>query len=271
MTMTSAIEADPGDMTATPLRHPTLIGPGFGSDAAGDPVTPTPAQSLALLARAMFRQGMCDGLAGHATFRQPNGVLLTTPHLIGWDEVTAADICTLDPDGHQIAGRWSVPPALQLHISLHRSRPDTVVAVHNHPKWSTTWSNLGRIPPTYDQTSASFTDEVRLIPYGGPVQETEFADDVVAELAGASTALLANHGVLILGSSPAEAFWRCYVLQWRCQMAWQVEAVGSGTLFPSDAAEFNKAIVDREFGGVFPGLFEYVARREIAADPRVLS
>ena len=42
----------------------------------------TPAQELALLARMLYREGYDDHLAGHITYKQPDGTfLVTTPNV----------------------------------------------------------------------------------------------------------------------------------------------------------------------------------------------
>src|SRR5580692_9807213 len=59
----------------------------------------TPAQELALLARCLFAEGFDDHLAGHITYRQPDGTFLVNPFGLTWDEVTASDVMTMDADG----------------------------------------------------------------------------------------------------------------------------------------------------------------------------
>src|SRR5205085_7412470 len=95
-----------------------------------------------------------DHLAGHISYKQPDGTFLVNPGELTWDEVTAEDVMRIDIDGNILEGRWSVTPAIVLHTELHRTRDDVVVAVHNHPRWGTIWADLHRVPPVYDQTSA---------------------------------------------------------------------------------------------------------------------
>src|ERR1700736_1776211 len=95
----------------------------------------TPAAEVALLARMLHREGYDDHLAGHITYRQPDGTLLVNPFGLTWDEITASDIMRIDLDGNVLDGPWTVTPAIPLHLELHRARPDIAVAVHNHPRF----------------------------------------------------------------------------------------------------------------------------------------
>ena len=88
----------------------------------------TPQGELALLARMLFREGYDDHLAGHITYKQPDDTLLVNPWGLTWDEVTASDVMRIDLEGNVLEGKWTVTPAIPLHIELHRARPDVGVS-----------------------------------------------------------------------------------------------------------------------------------------------
>ena len=229
----------------------------------------TAAAEVALLARMLHREGYDDHLAGHITSRQPDDTLLVNPFGLTWDEITASDIMRVDLDGNVLEGRWTVTPAIPLHLELHKARHDVGVAVHNHPRWGTIWADLHRIPPVYDQTSAQVAgDPVLYGDYQGAVNSVENARQAVAALGDARMALLANHGVFVVGSDIRQAHHRCITLEWRCRQAWHVEALGNGVpMAPEVHERFGKA-----FDYIsFPGLFEAMARKELRADPHLLS
>ena len=54
----------------------------------------------ALMCRMMFREGWNEHIAGHITWRQSDGTILTNPWELAWDELTASDIMTLDAEGN---------------------------------------------------------------------------------------------------------------------------------------------------------------------------
>lgn len=223
---------------------------------------------VALLCRMLHREGYDDHLAGHITYRQPDGTLLVNPWGLTWDEVRASDIMRIDTEGNVLAGRWTVTPAITLHVELHRARHDIGVAVHNHSRWGTVWADLHRVPPVYDQTSAMVPgDPVLHDDFDGSVDAVEQARACVAALGDGRMALLANHGVLVVGRDIAQAHHRAVVLEWRCRQAWHVEALGAGVPVRPDVFERFAAPFDHVS---FPGLFEAMARRELRADPSIL-
>jgi len=181
-----------------------------------------PQAELAVLTRVLYRLGYRDHTFGHITYKQPDGTFLVTPFELEWDEVTPADIMRMDADGNTLEGQWTITPAIVLHTELHKARPDILVAAHNHPPYGTIYTAAGRIPPAYDQTSAmAASDDIVLFnDYVGNVSAVDAARANVAAVGDKNLALLANHGVLVLGSSIASAYFRCSTLEWRCRLAW---------------------------------------------------
>jgi L-fuculose-phosphate aldolase len=223
---------------------------------------------VALLARMLHREGYDDHLAGHITYRQPDGTLLVNPWGLPWDEVRASDVMRITAEGEVLEGRWTVTPAITLHVELHRARPDIVVAVHNHSRWGTIWAAAHRVPPVYDQTAAMLPGDPALFDdFDGSVDAVDNARACVRALGDARCALLANHGVLVVGRDIAQAHHRAVVLEWRCRQAWHVEALGGGVPVRTEVFERFAAPFDHVS---FPGLFEAMARRELRSDPTVL-
>lgn len=228
----------------------------------------SPQAELAVLTRTLHRIGYRDHTFGHITYKQPDGTFLVTPFELAWDEVGPADVMRMDADGKTLGGKWSITPAILLHTELHKARPDVTVAVHNHPPYGTAYAAARRVPPAYDQTSAvAATDDIVLFDdYVGAVNGLDAARRNVAAVGDKNFAMLANHGVFVLGRSVANAYFRCSALEWRCRLAWRVEAMGGGVPMPDDQ---QKVFVDlmNSLGHVPPGVWEAAVRHELRNDP----
>jgi ribulose-5-phosphate 4-epimerase/fuculose-1-phosphate aldolase len=230
--------------------------------------TLSPRQELAVLARALHREGYEEHIAGHITYKQPDGTLLVNPYHLRWDEVRAEHICRIDRDGNVLEGEWFVSRAVQLHLELHRYRDNVNVAVHNHPRWGTVWAALRRVPPVHDQTGALIEGDIVMHDdYGQPVGDASEARGVVESLGDAKAALLAHHGVLVVGDDVGQVYARCMSLEWRCRIAYLVDADGGAPPMPAEPAQALARGISRRG---YPGLWEAMARQEIQLDPRVL-
>jgi L-ribulose-5-phosphate 4-epimerase len=243
---------------------------------SGSPFTPTsdsllpplnPRQELVLLARTLWREGYDDHLAGHITYRQPDGTLLCNPWLLLWEEIRPEDILVIDLKGNLLEGNWPVPLGIPLHLALHQRRDDVVVAVHSHPRYGTVWADAGRIPGCFDQSSALGGGELVVVDeYDGPVNDPASADRAVAAMGSADMALLVNHGVFITAGSIRAAHQRAVALEYRSRRAWQVEGLGGARELPEPARSFFRA----SDGEGFVGFFEAMARQELRRDPTLL-
>jgi L-fuculose-phosphate aldolase len=83
----------------------------------------------------------------------------------------------------------------------------------------------------------------------------------------ATAALRAHPGVLVVGHDVGQAYARCMSLEWRCRMAWHVEAAGGAAPMPAEASQKLARGIDRRG---YPGLWSAMARQELQLDPRVL-
>jgi ribulose-5-phosphate 4-epimerase/fuculose-1-phosphate aldolase len=220
----------------------------------------SPRLALTLLARTLWREGYDDHLAGHISYRQEDGSLLTNPWYLLWDEFTPDQVARIDLDGAVLEGEWPPAPGIQLHLALHQAR-DVAVAVHHHPRWATIWADMRRIPECLDQSSALGGGTVVLVDeYGGGVDDAFNARRAVAMMGDADIALLAGHGVLVLGDSIRQAHQRSVAFEQRCAHAWLSDAAHGGVPIPS-------AVQDQLGRAAFPGFWEAMARRELRLDP----
>jgi L-ribulose-5-phosphate 4-epimerase len=228
----------------------------------------TPRQELVLLARTLWHEGYDDHLAGHITYRQPDGTLLCNPWLLLWEEIRPDDVLVIDLDGNLLEGRWPVPLGIPLHLELHSQRDDVTVAVHSHPRYGTVWADALRIPGCFDQSSALGGGELVIVDeYDGPVNDRGSASRAVKAMGTADMALLANHGVFVTAGSIRAAHQRAVALEHRCRRAWEVEALGKGRELPEPARSFFRS----SDGEGFAGFFEAMARQELRRDPTLLN
>jgi L-ribulose-5-phosphate 4-epimerase len=228
----------------------------------------TPREEVVLLARTLWREGYDDHVAGHITYRQPDGTFLCNPWFLLWSELRAEHIIRIDGDGNVLEGDWPAPLGIPLHLELHKMREDVTVAMHNHPRYGTIWADAHRVPPVYDQSSAMGGGELVLVDeYDGGVSNADFARSAVTAMGDADLALLANHGVFVLGSSIRAVHQRAVALEQRCRNAWHVEAIGGGKPLTGPVADQFR----QSDGTKFIGFWESSVRAELEADPTLLA
>ncbi len=232
----------------------------------------SPRLELALLARALHREGFDAHNVGHITYRQEPDQFLTLPFGLSWDEVTPEDIVTLDGAGAVVDGRSEATPAIQLHLAFHAARSGCAVAVHHHPRFASVWACMGRLPPAYDQLGATLADARLTVydDYRGGVDAVDAASAAVHGVGNADVALLQNHGVFVVADSIRQAHFRCIAFEWRCRQAWMVEAVGGGCAMPDYGVRSLVTAVEANGGLPKAPMWEWAIRRELRHDPSLL-
>ncbi len=226
-------------------------------------------EQLVLLARTLWREGYNDHLAGHITCALGDGTLLCNPWLITWNELRPEQVIRIDLEGNLVEGDWPVPLGIPLHLQLHKLRTDVTWAMHNHPLYGTVWADMGEVPPALDQSSSLGGGELVCVDeYDGPVNDPSSARRAIEAMNGADLALLAGHGVFVLGGSARAVHQRAVALEQRCQRAWHVRAAGAELRSPLPAA-YSAAMV-KSNGEGFIGFWEAMVREELRRDPTLL-
>jgi L-fuculose-phosphate aldolase len=229
-----------------------------------------PRAQVALLARVLHAEGYNDHNLGHITYRLDDGTFLVDPWELAWSEVRASDVLRMDARGQQLEGTWSITPAIPLHLAVHDVRPDIRWVLHNHPRWVAVAAAQQRLPAPYDQMACYVDDDDVAIfsDYDGTVAAETIAIANAMALGERNLAILANHGVLVVGQTMRLAYQRAALLAWRCRLGWMVEAVGGAHPVPRDVAR-GLADSSTKQGGI-SHMLEMMIRQELARDPSVL-
>jgi L-ribulose-5-phosphate 4-epimerase len=193
----------------------------------------SPREELVVLARALWREGYNDHLAGHITVNLGDGTLLCNPWLLTWAELRPSQVLRIDLDGRVVEGDWPVPLGIPLHLELHKLRPTS-------PGPCTTTPSTARCGPTWARCPPSSTRARPSAAGAGPGQRVRGPSTTRPAPGGrwsrwatASMALLAGHGVFVLGGSARAVHQRAVALEQRCQHAWHVRVAGSGANAPA--------------------------------------
>jgi len=232
----------------------------------------SPEAEVAVLARMLHREGYNDHNWGHITYAQEDGTILLNPWEVPWDEVRASDILRIDAEGHLLSGRWTVTPAVSLHLAAHRLRPEVKVAVHHHSEWGTVWGALAEVPGIYHQNGSQLGGGLALYnEYESDVTSAGIAEDNVRAMGHSNAAILANHGVFVMADSIARAHQRCVTLEIRCRMAWRVKALGADKGLPMKGPAVDKLEASIVAGKSGNRMYHAMIRREVLADASVLT
>jgi L-fuculose-phosphate aldolase len=157
------------------------------------------------IAQAMDRAGFAPTKSGNVSARWGDGLLIT-PSGLPYAAMTPDDLVTLDLDGRVRAGAREPSSEWRFHTAIYRARPDAQAIVHTHSPRATALACTRRgIPAFHYMIAFCGGADVRCADYA-TFGTKALADNAVAALHGRKAALLANHGVIALGTTLEGAF-----------------------------------------------------------------
>jgi L-fuculose-phosphate aldolase len=222
-------------------------------------------KKLILAGQVLVDEGQDDFTRGHISMRLPDdpGHFFMKPHSIGLDEITLANILTIDLAGNVVAGTARRHSEVYIHSEVYRVRPDVACVLHTHPPYAIALSASGTPMKCFSQPSALFYDAVGI--YDDTInliRTPEMGARVAQALGSGRAALLKNHGVVVAGPSIEEVVVSALMLENAAKIQMIVEAVGNpGPEFsPRDIAQLQHDIGRAE---QFVINFDYLVRRAL--------
>ena len=155
-------------------------------------------------ARELDALGFMPSKSGNLSCRTPRGFLIT-PSGLPYAETTPEDLVEVAPDGAVLGGRRRPSSEWRLHAAAYAARPEVAAVVHTHSPFATALSCARQgIPPFHYMLALAGGPDIRCAAYATFGTEA-LAQAAVAALEGRRAALLANHGVVALGTRLAGA------------------------------------------------------------------
>jgi len=194
------------------------------------------AASLRLLAA----HGVTFGAAGHISARDPIDAdrFWVNPVLRHFSRIRPDDLLLVDGDGQIVEGDGELNlAAFAIHSRLHRARPDIIGAAHAHSPYGKIWSTTGRLlQPLTQDGCAFFEDHALYGTFGGVVLDAAEGDAIAGALGDRKAIILANHGLLTVGTSVEEAAWWFLAMEDACRTQVLSEAIGTPHAIDDDEA-----------------------------------
>mgnify|MGYP000859626714 FL=1 len=196
-------------------------------------------------ARRMAAAGLNRGTAGNLSVRADAGGergFLITPTGMDYAGLQVEDIVRMRLDG-TADGRRKPSSEWRFHRDLYARRADAGAILHAHSPFATSLACLRRDIPAFHYMIARFGgDNLRCSDYA-TFGTQALSDAVLRAVEQRRACLLANHGMLVLGSDLAQALDLGSELEALCEQYWRACQIAPPVLL--DAAEM--AIVLEKF------------------------
>ena len=177
---------------------------------------------LAAAFRLAVRMDLHEGVCNHFSFMLADGKrFLLNRYGLHWSEVSASNLLTLDAEGNVLEGEGEYEKtAFYIHSRIHLAHPRARCVLHTHMPYATALTLIenGRLEMV-EQNALRFYDDIAYDDtYNGLVVDNAEGDRLARALGTKRVMFLANHGVIVVGPSVAEAFDLLYYLERACRL-----------------------------------------------------
>jgi L-fuculose-phosphate aldolase len=199
---------------------PALPALEFGWEVGSDPVSPAEVEAffrskpikrlkerICDIGQRLWRKDFVDGNGGNISVRVGDALVLCTPPLISKGFMRPRDLCLVDMEGRQKAGERPSTSEIKTHLAIMKTTP-AKACVHAHPPYANAFLICGQVPPTGIMPEPDiFFGEVGLAPYAPP-GSPQVAANVAALAKEHQCIFMENHGVIVWGCHPEDAYWK---------------------------------------------------------------
>lgn len=194
------------------------------TDVTTSPTT-TP-EAVLDTARKMLREGLVVGTAGNISGRLPDDLVCVTPSSVPYDEMTLEDLVVVDLDGEVVSGERGPTSEKDLHLATLRAYPELGSVIHTHAVHATMFAVAHEpIPAAIEEVVVYVGGDIPCCEYR-PTGSAELGEEVSRKLADRGAALLANHGLVTCGASPAVALHNAELVERTAKIIWGARAAG---------------------------------------------
>src|SRR2546430_13139071 len=181
--------------------------------------------------RLAVRLELHEGICNHFSVMLADGrTFLLNRYGLHWSEVTASNLLVLDAAGRLLGAEGEYEKtAFWIHSRIHLAHPQAACVLHTHMPHATALTLLedGRLE-MIEQNALRFHDDIAYDDsYNGLVVDEAEGDRLARVLGTRRVLFLANHGVIVVGPTVAEAFDSLYYLERACRLQVLARSMGA--------------------------------------------
>jgi L-fuculose-phosphate aldolase len=222
---------------------------GANGSANGSPRVPEfkLKEQMCEIGRRIWIKGYCAGNEGNHSVRIGPDRFLCTPTGISKGFLKPDDICTVDTEGKQVAGKRKRTSEMLMHLAIYKARPDVRAVVHSHPPHATAFAIAGVELPTCIHPEAEvFLGAVKTAKYVTP-GDTRLGESLLPYVQDSNTILLQNHGTVTFSTDLEDAYYKLEIVDAYSRILLLAKSVGS--IRPLDSAEMKELLeLKQRFG-----------------------
>ncbi|HET58832.1 MAG TPA: fuculose phosphate aldolase [Chloroflexi bacterium] len=184
--------------------------------------------------RKMIDHKLTTGSGGNISiYNREEGLIAISPGSMDYFKINPEDIMVVSPQGAVVEGKNKPSSEMQFHLALFQQRMDVNAVIHSHSVYATAMACLRKPIPPLHYLVGLIGDCVPVIEYA-TFGTGELAENIAKGIGTYNAALLANHGVVSVGSDIDLCFIIAEHVELLAQMYLFASAAGSPVLLPAE-------------------------------------
>ena len=158
------------------------------------------------------KAGLVAGAGGNISAREGNTVWMK-PTGVAMDDMGSDDLCGMDLEtGEQLSGDYQPTSEVIMHLAIYKARPEIASVFHTHSPWASGVISAGvEIRPMFAEFVCDL-GRTGTVPYVTPTT-VALAEVVADKMRECDTIFMVNHGVVAVGLTIREAYYRVVVVE----------------------------------------------------------
>ena len=206
-------------------------------------------ETVLAAAKELNDRGLVEGSSGNLSARIDERHVCMTPSSIPYDEMVLDDLVVVDLDGQVVEGDKGPTSEKALHLACYRAYPEVGGVIHSHAVYATMFAVARQpIPAVVEEVAVYIGGDIPVCEYTMTGTD-ELGDEVASKLGDRAATLLANHGMVTVGSTLGKALHAARLVERTAQIVFGAQLLGKVHHVPAENNE-NFASVYRMMRGL---------------------
>jgi L-fuculose-phosphate aldolase len=188
--------------------------------------------------KKMIKSALTTATGGNLSiYNDKEGLMAISPTGLDYFLIEAKDIVIMDLDGNIMDGNRKPSSEYQMHSIFYNKRRDVRAVVHTHSVYATSISTLNWEIPSMHYLVAVAGEKVPCAKYA-TYGTSELAENAYRAMGDKyMVTLLANHGLLALGSDIDSAYERAEIIEFMAEVFYRAKSLGEPVILEEEEIE----------------------------------
>jgi L-fuculose-phosphate aldolase len=200
-------------------------------------------ETIVQYGKKLIISNLTTGSGGNLSiFNREEQLVAIKPSGVDYFEMQPEDIVILSPSGEIVEGSLLPSSETKFHLALYQHRTDIHAVVHTHQVYATTIACMNWELPAVHYLIGFAGNKVPCAKYA-TFGTQQLSDNIIRAIGNYNACLLANHGIVTVGSTMSTAFSTAEELELVARLYYQCKSIGEPVILPDE----EMAVITEKF------------------------